>query len=95
MVLTLPEELEEEYHEEIFREEEVKDMPYITTAERIGMLENAREMVLEALEERFGVVPEDVKGVVRGQKDRDVLRRWLRLAIRVGSLEEFKREVGV
>jgi len=95
MVMTLPEELEEEYHEEIFREEEVKDMPYITTAERIGMLENAREMVLEALEERFGVVPEDVKGVVRGQKDRDVLRRWLRLAIRVGSLEEFKREVGV
>jgi len=95
MVLTLPEELEEEYHEEIFREEEVKDMPYITTAERIGMLENAREMVLEALEERFGVVPEDVEGVVRGQKDRDVLRRWLRLAIRVGSLEEFKREVGV
>ena len=40
-------------------------------------------------------MPEDVKGVVRGQKDRDVLRRWLRLAIRVGSLEEFKREVGV
>ena len=36
---------------------------------------------------------EDVEGVVRGQKDRDVLRRWLRLAIRVGSLEEFRREV--
>ena len=99
MVLSLPEELEEEYHEEIFKEEEVRDMPYITTAERIGMrkgiLEEAREMVLEALEERFGVVPEDLEEVVRGQKDRDELRRWLRLAIRAGSLEEFREKAGV
>jgi len=111
MVLSLPGGLEEEYHEEIFREEEVREMPYITTAERIGMrkgleegrkqglqegmLEEARELVLEALEERFGVVPEDLEEVVRGQKDREVLRRWHRLAIRAGSLEEFRREVGV
>jgi len=103
MVLSLPEELEEEYHEEIFKEEEVRDMPYITTAERIGMrkglqqgmLEEARDLVLEALEERFGDVPGDLEEVVRGQKDRDELRRWLRLAIRAGSLEEFRREAGV
>ena len=99
MVLNLPEELEEKYHEEIFKEEEVRDMPYITTAERIGMrkgmLEDAREMVLEALEERFGVVSEDVKEVVRSQNDRDELRRWHRLAIRAGSLDEFRREAGV
>ena len=111
MVLSLPERMEEEYHEEVLREEEVRKMPYITTAERIGMrkgleqgrkqgleqgmLEDAREMVLEALEERFGVVPDDVKDVVRGQKDRDVLRKWHRLAIRAGSLEEFRREAGV
>ena len=111
MVMSLPGGLEEEYHEEIFKEEEVREMPYITTAERIGMrkgleegrkqglqegmLEEARELVLEALEERFGVVPEDLEEVVRGQKDREVLRRWHRLAIRVGSLEEFRREAGV
>ena len=109
--MSLPERMEEEYHEEVLREEEVRKMPYITTAERIGMrkgleqgrkqgleqgmLEDAREMVLEALEERFGVVPDDVKDVVRGQKDRDVLRKWHRLAIRAGSLEEFRREAGV
>jgi len=99
MVMTLPEELEEEYHEEIFKEEEVRDMPYITTAERIGMrkgiLEEAREMVLEALEERFGDVPGDLEEVVRRQKDRDVLRKWHRLAIRAGSLDEFRRKAGV
>ena len=95
MVLSLPGGLEEEYHEEIFREEEVRNMPYITTAERIGMRKAEQEMVLEALEERFGVVPDDVKDVVRGQKDRDVLRKWHRLAIRAGSLEEFRKELGV
>lgn len=40
-------------------------------------------------------MPEDVEGVVRGQKDRDVLRRWLRLAIRVGSLEEFRKRCDI
>ena len=103
MVLSLPGGLEEEYHEEILREEEVREMPYITTAERIGMrkgleqgmLEDAREMVLEALEERFGEVPGALEEVVKSQDDREILRRWLRLAIRVGSLEEFRREVGV
>ena len=103
MVLSLPERMEEEYHEEVLRQEEVREMPYITTAERIGMRkgleeglqQGLKESVLEALEERFGVVPDDVKDVVRGQKDREVLRRWLRLAIRAGSLEEFRREAGV
>jgi len=70
-------------------------MPYITTAERIGMkkgmLEEACKMVLEALEERFGEVPSDVEKVVRGIEDRDTLRRLLRQAIRCGSLEEFWR----
>jgi len=95
MVLRLPEELEEEYHEEVIKEEGVREMAYITTAERIGMRKAEQEMVLEALEERFGIVPEDVKEVVRSQDDRDELRRWLRLAIRAGNLEEFRREVGV
>jgi len=52
-------------------------------------------MVLEALEERFGDVPGDLEEVVRRQKDRDVLRKWHRLAIRAGSLDEFRRKAGV
>jgi len=101
MVVRLPEEMEEEYHEEIIREEEVKGMEYITTAERIGMrkgleqgmLEDAREMVLEAVEERLGSVPEDVREKVMGIGDRDTLKRLHRLAIRCDSLEEFRREL--
>ena len=101
MVIRLPEGLEELYHEEIAREEEVKGMPYITTAERIGirkgiqqgMLEEAREMVLEALEERFGIVPEDVEERVRGIGDRDTLKQLHRQAIRCDSLEEFREKL--
>jgi len=103
LVMRLPEELEEVYHEEIIKDEEVKAMPYITTAERIGMkkgmeqglqqgmLEEAREMVLEALEERFGEVPSDVEKAVREIKDRDTLKRLHRQAIRCGSLEGFRK----
>ncbi|RKY63746.1 MAG: hypothetical protein DRP99_03490, partial [Candidatus Latescibacterota bacterium] len=96
---------------EEFHREGVKAMPYVTSWERIAMekgmkkgmekgmekgsLEEAREMVLEALEERFGVVPPDLEEVIRGREDRDVLRKWLRLAIRVGNLEEFRKEAGV
>ena len=101
MVIRLPEELEELYHEEIAREEEVKGMPYITTAERIGirkgiqqgMLEDAREMVLEALEERFGDVPGDVEEKVKGIEEREILKQLLRHAIRCDSLEEFRERL--
>jgi len=48
------------------RQKEEKRMPYITSAERIGiekgMLSEAREMVLEALDIRFSSnVPGDVQ----------------------------------
>ena len=104
-VLSLPEELEALVHEEIIKEEEVKAMPYITTAERIGMkkgleqgiqqglLEDAREMVLEALETRFGGVTPDLSERIRRMEDREVLRKLHRLAIRAGSLEEFETHV--
>jgi len=109
-MLKLDREKEKLLYEE-FHREGVKAMPYVTSWERIAMekgmkkgmekgmekgsLEEAREMVLEALEERFGVVPPDLEEVIRGREDRDVLRKWLRLAIRVGNLEEFRKEAGV
>ena len=82
-------------------------MPYVTSWERIamekgveqglqqGMLEDAREMVLEALEERFGVIVPDLVERIRGIKDREALRKLLRFAVRAGSLEEFKEHVGL
>jgi len=100
-VLRLPEALEEAIHEEIIQEEEAKAMPYITTAERIGrrkgrqegMLEEAREMVVEVLEERFGEVPVPVVEKVRLISDRDLLKALHRKAVRSGSLAEFEAEL--
>jgi len=82
MVVRLPEEMEEEYHEEIIREEEVKGMEYITTAERIGMRKGLEQGMLE-----------DAREMVLGIGDRDTLKRLHRLAIRCDSLEEFRREL--
>jgi len=56
-----------------------------------GMLEEAKEMVLEALEERFGPVPLRIVERVRGINERVVLKGLHRRAIRCGSLEEFER----
>ncbi|WP_297055462.1 hypothetical protein [Thermosulfurimonas sp.] len=55
-----------------------------------GLLEEAREMVLEALEERFGLLPRSIISRIKSIEEREILRTLLRLAIRVKDLEEFK-----
>ena len=55
-----------------------------------GMLRDAREMVLEALEERFGIVPLRIAEVINGINERAVLKGLHRKAIRCASLEEFE-----
>ena len=96
-------------YEELHREE-AKAMPYVTSWERIamekgmkqglqqglqqGLLEDAREMVLEALEERFGVVVPGLADRIQRIEDRGVLRRLLRLAVRAENLEEFETHAG-
>ena len=53
-------------------------MAYITNFERLamekGMLQDARELLLDALEEKFRVVPEEVQGKLQGIEEREVLQ---------------------
>jgi flagellar biosynthesis/type III secretory pathway protein FliH len=56
-----------------------------------GMLEDAREMVLEALAERFGVIPADLEKCVLAMDSRRQLKELLRQVLRVQSLEEFQK----
>ena len=58
-----------------------------------GQLEDAREMVSEVLEERFGVISPRVVQQVRMVSEREILRALLRRAIRCRSLEEFEGEL--
>ena len=62
----LPVPLTKKFTENLITYEEEKKMPYVTSAERIGiekgMLSDAREMVLEALDIRFSSnVPGDIQ----------------------------------
>ena len=57
---------------------------------QLGMLEEARDMLLNVLEERFGVVPVRIVEAVKGINEREVLRGLLRRAIKCASLEEFE-----
>ena len=80
-------------------------MPYITNVERIatekglqqglqqGALDEGRELIIEALAERFGNVPALVSDAVHQIQDRDRLRTLHRQAIRSASLEEFHRRL--
>jgi hypothetical protein len=55
-----------------------------------GLLEEARDMVIEALGERFSIVPGEVIDTVRSIGRREVLKDLHRLAIRSRHIEEFK-----
>jgi len=55
-----------------------------------GLIEEAREMVLEALKEKFGIVPSNIIEQIRAISLREHLTELLRQAIRCPDLESFK-----
>ena len=73
-------------------------MPYVTSVERIGIqkgiLQKAREDVLDVLETRFEEGPQTVVEAVNALDDPSVLKVLHKKAITVGSLEEFERVIG-
>jgi len=66
---------------------------YITNFERLamekGMLQEARVSVLDVLEEKFNIVPEEIQDKLQEIEERKLLRNLLRQAIHTSSLEEF------
>lgn len=70
-------------------------MPYITTIERIGreegMLQNARESVIEALAARFTTVPSDLIEHLNLVGELSLLKQLLRQAVTATSIEEFQQ----
>ena len=104
-IFVLPKEATERFHEEIKKYEEAKKMPYITTAERIGIkkgieigiqqgiqqgaLLKAQEMLQNTLTIKFGDVPEDVRTQIKQINDLDKINALFEIAIRTDSLDEF------
>ena len=53
-----------------------------------GRVAGKRESVVELLTEN-GEVPKELRTLIESQTDTEILSRWLRLAAKSGSVEEF------
>lgn len=53
-----------------------------------GQRDGITENVMELLED-YGDIPEELHKKILGEQDMDMLKKWLKLAARVSSIEEF------
>ncbi len=96
-MVNLPKAAEAQFLREIQRFEEEKQMPYITSFERLGhergvtegIIQQRREDVIEVLEVRFQEVPTEVIQKINQIEDPALLKTLLRQAIALGSVEQF------
>lgn len=58
-----------------------------------GKAEGKAEDIMDLLGD-IGPVPEELEKRLREQKDLEVLQKWLKLAARAKSMEEFERQIG-
>ena len=75
-----------EERERIIRDEGVE------FGKQIGIINGKIEDILELLEDK-GDVPEKVKAEILAETDLEVLKKWLRLAAKSETIEEFYKEI--
>lgn len=79
--------MEVEYMKMEERERIIRD-----EGKQIGIINGKIEFVLELLEDK-GEVPEKVKAEIFAETDPEVLKKWLRLAAKSETIEEFCKEI--
>jgi hypothetical protein len=96
-LLALPETLAVRYHRTMVRFEEEREMPHMSTAERIGhragRIEEAIASITEILEMRFGVVSSEIVSRLAQITDLAQLRQLRRLAVNIASPADFAAEL--
>jgi hypothetical protein len=94
-LMALPPELAYKFTERLTEYEEEHKMTYITSVERIGIekgiLQKAREDIIEVLSVRFEAVPQTLIEVIETITDPAVLKWLHRQAITIESTAEFKK----
>ncbi len=94
-MMTLPEELQDDFERELERYQEESKMPLLSQIETRAMgreaLRSGRESALTALEVRFGEVPGAIADTINSIDDVAFLKQLLRQAIVIPSLEEFEQ----
>lgn len=88
--MVLPKPLEISFKQEFKRIQEEGRVPYITDIELDGMIINARESVITALEARFGVVPAEISERLEAIDNINVLKDILKQAVTTISVQEFQ-----
>jgi hypothetical protein len=103
-LMMLPDDLTKQFTQHLIAYEEEKKMPYVTSAERIGIekgltegmdkgkLLYAREMVLEALDARFSSdTPADIKQQIQALNNKIMLKRLLRSTFESKDIDDFRK----
>jgi hypothetical protein len=89
-ILVLPEDLENQFDEELSNFEEEREMPYVTSVERKAIRNTVKTGILEILEVRFESVPEAVVEQINQIYDQELLHMLHRRAILIESVEAFQ-----
>jgi hypothetical protein len=105
-LMMLPDDLTNQFTQNLIAYEEENKMPYVTSAERIGIekgltegmdkgkLLYAREMLLEALDEKFSnETPADIKQQIQALNNKIMLKKLHRSAIRSKDIEDFRKNL--
>jgi hypothetical protein len=94
-VLTLPDELEQQFDDFVGQYEEAKKVGYVTTWERKGIekgiLQNSHEYVNDILDTRFQRVPQTLVQTIQSIEDTALLSKLHREAVLVESIEKFEQ----
>lgn len=102
-MMTLPEELQQSFEEQLSRYQEERRMPLLSHMEiramqrgmeqgiEKGTVQNARESVLEVLTIRFEVVPPELIEAINQIEDALVLKQLHRQAIAISSIVQFQQ----
>jgi len=94
-IMVLPKELTSSFKTVVRSYEETNRMRYVTSIERLakeeGIIENARESVIEVLETRFGEVPSAIVETINGIEEPSILKTLLKRAIAIPSTAEFQQ----
>ena len=88
-LLVLPEELEVAFRRKLTEYEEKKNMPHITSIERLSRQEGRQEDILDIVEARFGEVPYTLREHILAVGDEAELKRLLRQSALVNTLADF------
>jgi len=104
-VLVLPEPLALQFNQFLQEYEGQKQMPYVTSIERmgrdegrdegiqLGILQQAREAVVEILRTRFKRIPKTLVTMIQKIEDQAFLSKLLKEAVLVDSLKTFRQQL--